>query len=205
MPFIIKVTYERTGHPVELGIDDEVSIAMLGFEEAIDKFNIDKGKFLTFAKSVISNRITDYFRKENRGPEVIQVDFTRREMEVERMDEKQAIDDYEKSAESEMRQEEILRFKDELKEWDLNFKDLVKHSPSQKRTRQRYQLVAEIIVDNQEIYEAFVKTKRLPIKKIQEKQLIPRKKIEPGRIYIIGLVIILKGDYTMIRQYIPGR
>jgi RNA polymerase sigma factor len=205
MPFIIKVTYERTGRPVEAGVDDEVSIAMSGFEEAIDRFDIEKGKFLTFARSVITFRLTDYFRKEHRGPEVIHVDFTRRESEVERADANQAVENYRKLESIESRQEEISRFKEQLLDWDLSLEDMVKHSPGQKRTRQRYLSIAETIVKFDDIYESFIKNRRLPVKKIQEKILLPRKKIETGRIYIIGLVIILKGDYSMIKQYIPRR
>ncbi len=203
MPFIIKVTYERTGKSARVEIEDEVSVAMSGFEEAIDKYNIDKGKFLSFARFVITFRLTDYFRKEHRGPHIVKIDFDLRNNDVEWADINEAVDKYMRSQENELRQEEITRFKEDLVVWNISLADLVKHSPGQKRTRERYQSIAEWIVNNGEIYEAFVRTKRLPIKKIQEIMFLPRKNIEPGRIYIIGLVIILKGEYSLIRQYIP--
>jgi RNA polymerase sigma factor len=204
MPFIIRVTYERTGKSARVEVEDEVAIAMSGFEEAIDKFDIGKGKFLSFARFVITFRLTDYFRKEHRGPHIVQIDFALCEKDVEWANINEAVDKYMRSQENELRQEEITRFKETLAVWNLSLDDLVKYSPGQKRTRERYQSVAECIVNNGEIYEAFVRTKRLPIKKIQEIMFLPRKSIEPGRIYIIGLVIILKGDYSLIRQYIPG-
>jgi len=50
-----------------MGQDDEASIGLLAFNEAIDKYSEDKGaKFLTFAEIVIKRRLTDYYRKESR-------------------------------------------------------------------------------------------------------------------------------------------
>lgn len=44
--------------------DDEYIIAMMAFDDAIDGYNENKGKFLGFAKTVIRNRIIDSIRRE---------------------------------------------------------------------------------------------------------------------------------------------
>lgn len=204
MPFIIKVTYERTGRPVHLGEDEEVSIAMSGFDEAIERFELGKGRFLAFARAVIRFRLADYYRITSRHRHVIQVDFSRKELEIERADLKKSVTAYLKEQEDEARRDEIIRFNQELAEWGLTLEQLVSHSPGQQRTRQRYQEIARLISRNEALYEQLIRTRRLPVKEIQKFFLLPRKRIETGRIYIIGLVIILKGDYLLIRQYIPG-
>ena len=44
--------------------DDEYIIAMVAFGDAIDGYNENKGNFLSFAKTVIRNRIIDSIRRE---------------------------------------------------------------------------------------------------------------------------------------------
>ncbi|HHU69095.1 MAG TPA: RNA polymerase sigma-I factor, partial [Thermoanaerobacterales bacterium] len=47
--------------------DDELSVAIIAFNEAIDSYNISLGKdFINYAKIVIKNRLIDYFRKESK-------------------------------------------------------------------------------------------------------------------------------------------
>ena len=47
--------------------DDEFMIAMIAFNEAINSYNSDKGKFLSFAAIIIHNRIVDYLRNDSRN------------------------------------------------------------------------------------------------------------------------------------------
>ena len=47
--------------------DDELSVALLAFNEAIDRYDPDsKAGFYTFAHAVIGRRLVDFFRKESR-------------------------------------------------------------------------------------------------------------------------------------------
>ena len=47
--------------------NDELSVALIAFNEAVDKFSPDEGAaFQTFAQRVIRNRLVDYFRKESK-------------------------------------------------------------------------------------------------------------------------------------------
>ncbi|MGI6226744.1 MAG: sigma factor, partial [Peptococcales bacterium] len=66
-PFILRVASNFCNRYLVMGQDDEASISLMAFNEAIDKFSADNGaKFLTFAEVVIRRRLTDYFRKESR-------------------------------------------------------------------------------------------------------------------------------------------
>ena len=66
-PFILNVASSACNRYLKMGEDDEASIGLLAFNEAIDKYSPDKGaKFLTFAEVVIKRRLTDFFRKESR-------------------------------------------------------------------------------------------------------------------------------------------
>ncbi len=51
---------------MEYGIDEELSIALMAFNEAIDGYDTSKGSFLSFAKLVINRRLIDYLRKKTK-------------------------------------------------------------------------------------------------------------------------------------------
>ena len=72
-PFIASVVENHIGRYVQYGADDELSVALIAFHEAIEKYDIKKGNFLSFARMTIKYRLTDYYRKEQRvsGPVVL--------------------------------------------------------------------------------------------------------------------------------------
>ena len=65
IPFIIKTVSQITGQYVTLN-QDEMSIALLAFNEAIDKYEEERGEFLPFAKVVIRSRVLNYLEKEQK-------------------------------------------------------------------------------------------------------------------------------------------
>jgi len=49
-----------------MGEDDEVSVGLMAFNEAMDCFDTTKNiSFISFAETVIKRRLIDYFRKES--------------------------------------------------------------------------------------------------------------------------------------------
>ena len=65
IPFIIKTVSKQLNRYIETENSDEFSIGLIAFNEAIEKYNSDKGIFLKFAELVISNRIKDNLRKKH--------------------------------------------------------------------------------------------------------------------------------------------
>ena len=63
MPFIIKTTSSFLGRYVCTDNDEEFSIALIAFNEAIEKYNEDRGNFWAFAKLVIESRLKNNLRK----------------------------------------------------------------------------------------------------------------------------------------------
>jgi len=59
----LKVTSNATGKYIDTRNSDEFSIALSAFNEAIDKFDIEKGyNFFLFSEQVIRRRLIDYSR-----------------------------------------------------------------------------------------------------------------------------------------------
>lgn len=204
-PFIAKTVKEHVGHYVTYGEDDELSVAMLGFSEAVHSYDASKGTFLAFAKRVIRLRLIDYYRSETSKKvptvplEIEKDDYTiRHELD-------EAVKRHHDRENSALQKLEILSFRQELSTWDITFKDLVKHSPKQEKLRTLYMNMAKYVMEDSELLSHLLSTQRLPVKNITKQFRVHRKKVERGRIYIIACILILNGNYDMIQNYIEWR
>lgn len=71
--FILK-SASRVTHRYITKSDDEWSVALIAFTQAVDDYELNKGSFLTFAKLVIKRRLIDYFRRQGKFQKEISVD-----------------------------------------------------------------------------------------------------------------------------------
>ncbi len=170
-PFIASVAQKRVGRFLEYGVDDELSVGLIAFKEAMDSYDKNKGKFLSFAKLVISMRLIDYYRKQKRETTLSLDDeqFTTDAIDVKSMD------SYRIDEENEKRVLEIIEYRAELEKWGISLEDLAKVSPRKESLREHYKKVARVIVKNSDILNILLQTKRLPIKEIEEIIPIHRK------------------------------
>ncbi len=195
-PFIASVIQKRIGKYLEYGVDDELSIGLIAFNEAIQSYDHNKGKFLSFARLVIINRLIDYFRKQSKYKTISlngqnSNDINENDKITELLD-KKSVEQFAYQSEEEDRKFEIIEYTKILKDWNINFSDLIKISPKNQNLRNDYKKIALKIASDQCLFEQLCKTKRLPIKELEKLFFIHRKKIERGRIYIIALVIAIK-------------
>lgn len=203
-PFIASTLQKRTGKYLQYGYDDELTIGMMAFKEAIEAYDESKGKFLNFAKLVINLRSIDYYRKNQKFKDTV---YLQGIYDIENEDRNtivlnRSMEEYQHKNVNEMRKIEILEYKKELKEWGIEFSDLVQASPKQQRLKKTYKDIAQFIVQDHDMLNKLISIKRLPLKEIEKNMLINRKKLERGRIYIIAVVIAIIGDYELIREYI---
>jgi RNA polymerase sigma factor len=190
--------------------DDEFSIAMFAFYEAIKHFDPNKNaSFLTFAHLLIRRKLIDYIRKDARRKE-----FTLGQDSNEYEEEQDAFTSLESSHSFEQftaeqqaaeRRIQIVAYEELLKPFGLTFQELVKVSPSHEDTRQTAIQIAQIIAETDDFYEAFIIKKRLPIKELEDLVSVSRKTIERQRKYIVAIVILLKSDLHYLKDYLKGR
>src|SRR3972149_12073508 len=65
-PFIASVVQKKVGRYLEYGVDDELSVGLSAFMEAVNSFDAKKGTFLSFSRLVINARVIDFFRKKTK-------------------------------------------------------------------------------------------------------------------------------------------
>jgi len=203
-PFVFKVACTFSRRLLEWGRDDELSIALIAFNEAIDRFRQDSGvPFLAFARIVMVSRLTDYQRHEKKnalamvplpgsgdGPNDIELH--------------KAWEVYWKEAAERDREEEILEFEKLIKKYGVSFEELVLCSPRHRDTRQALMLAAHELAKNQHLVDEFHKKKKLPLAELEKNTGVGRKTLERGRKYIIAiaLLIIRQEDFLYLFSYL---
>lgn len=207
-PFVMRVTAEACGRYVVAGQDDEASIALLAFHEAIDSYQTGRGTFLKFSETVIKRRLIDYYRGQRRfGRETPLSDFVIEDDEGEEfcpaeMD--AAILQHRHDVERMERQDEIRRYQDMLASYGISFSDLVKAAPKHRDAREAAKAVARYIAMRPELRAHLINNKSLPLKELDGMPGIPvsRKTIERNRKYIIALTLIIVGEFDYLKGYI---
>ncbi|MBP2239893.1 RNA polymerase sigma factor [Cytobacillus eiseniae] len=188
--------------------DDEFSIGLIAFNEAIQKYNSDKGNSLiSFSEILIKRRVIDYIRTQVKYQNIkrtIDHDLNEDDQSGKAIENDLSIDAFRKMTEEERRREEIIQFTKILQKFDLSFQDLLEQSPKHADARRNAMLVASKLVENEKLKESLIEKGKLPIKQLEKEVSISRKTIERNRKYIIAISLILIGDYVYLKDYIKG-
>jgi RNA polymerase sigma factor len=195
-PFIASVVQKKIGKFVEYGVDDELSIALMAFTEAIDSYDQKKGKFLGFARIVINLRLIDYYRTSNKDNKVSFEDDS--DESIGRIIERKSVEQFRIYSEDEDTKLEVIEYVQLLREWGISLQTLVKVSPKKEILRDAYKKAARLIIDNNELLGEFLRTKRIPVKELKEFTKLHRKKLERGRIYIIAIVLAILKNFSYL-------
>lgn len=188
--------------------DDEFSIGLIAFNEAIQKYSSDKGSSLiSFSEVIIKRRVIDYIRKQSKY-QSLNFDMTYDSNEDDRansaIDVEISINEYRKKTDEELRKEEILQFTEVIKQFEISLKDLVENAPKHADARKNAIIVAKILAEDEQLKSILLKKRKLPIKQLESYVSISRKTIERNRKYIIAVSLILIGDYVYLKEYIKG-
>lgn len=188
--------------------DDEFSIGLIAFNDAIEKYSTDKGSsLLAFAELVIKRKVIDYIRKEARNPYTVNLDLQEHEegeYSQSKIESDLSIDEYTKAIEQEHRKEEIIFFQHCLNDFNLTFAEILEQSPKHFDARQNAIMVAKEVVKDDDLRHHLFTKKQLPVKQLEAKVAVSRKTIERNRKYIIAMAIILSGNFVYLKDYIKG-
>ena len=134
MPFIKSET-SKFLHRVPTYDDDELSISMIAFHEAIRSYSRTRGSFLKYASVIIKNRLIDYARKEQKQSGVLSIEMLgeERETSVENNmpDEKDEIAEYEMRDATKFEIVELVR---QMEPFGVSLSDVADNCPKQQKT-----------------------------------------------------------------------
>ena len=201
MPFIKSETARFLNHPPDQS-DDELSIAMFAFYEAIKNYSRLRGSFLKFAALQIKNRLIDNYRKEKKNKGQISLDVN----DDDKTDLKETIrDEHDDYAENELRdatKQEIEELSAQMTEFGVTMSDVAENSPRQRRTLEICQKAVLYAKNNPEILDDFLRTKRVPLAKLAEGANVERKSLERHRRYLVAVLLICTNGYEIMRGHI---
>lgn len=208
-PYILKVTSKVSGRYVRLGEDDEVSIGLMAFNEAIDCYDCTKNiAFLSFAETVMRRRLIDFYRKEQNNSKNVPLstfetdDDDNKESALYHIEAKQSTQVHIEGNLAAERKEEILEYNRQLREFGITFAELVEISPKHEDARVRAMEAAGVIAQDRELAAYLKRKKELPLKVLSERVDISRKTLERQRKYIIAVALIMINDYGHLKQYV---
>ncbi|ARU63720.1 RNA polymerase sigma-I factor [Tumebacillus avium] len=207
IPFVAKSASQATGRYIRRGQDDEFSIALAAFNEAIERYDLDRGtSFLGFADTVIKRRLIDYFRsKQAKQRDVPFSDFEVEDEEenvINYVEVQKSVEEHQKLVEGDARRDEIQHFTELLMQFEISMEELVDLSPKHQDARENAMEVAKVIAANQEFCDYLMTKRSLPLKALMNHVKVSRKTIERQRKYIIAVSLILIGDFEMLQDYI---
>ncbi|MBO6116770.1 MAG: sigma-70 family RNA polymerase sigma factor [Ruminococcus sp.] len=201
MPFIKSETSKFINRPPDQS-DDELSIAMFAFYEAIRDYSRLRGSFLKFAAMKIKNRLIDHYRKEKRNRIHISLDDT----SDDKPDMTDTIaDDHDSFEEADMREatnQEIAELSAQMNDFGVSMQDIADNSPKQQRTLESCQKAVYYARRTPEILEEFLRTKRVPIAKLADGAQVERKTLERHRRYLVAVLLICTNGYEILRGHI---
>jgi RNA polymerase sigma factor len=195
MPFIIKSISDVTGRYVSCENDEELSVGLLGFHEAIERYDNEKGHFLSYAKLVIGSRIKNYLKSENKHQHSSLEDLLDKGLEIK--------DEYlEEKDDNGILLEEINKLKNEISSFGFTLEDLANEAPKQQATRKNAITLSEEISKEEELTSFMYLKKRLPIKRIVLQFSVTEKVIKRSKKFIISVVIIFDKNLSALRNWI---
>lgn len=203
LPFIKSETAKFIGRiPVE-GHDDELSIAMFAFYEAMMAYSAEKGAFLPLASVAIKNRLIDYTRKEAKHKGVISYDADKNEEGKSLIDD--IADESDEHNEVVMRsaaKKEIDEYIQHISEYGLELSDIADSCPKQERTINVCMKILGFARKNPHILDELVKSRKLPISAIINGTGAERKTIERHRKYLVAILLAFTNGFEIIREHL---
>ncbi|SDQ85097.1 RNA polymerase sigma factor SigI [Virgibacillus salinus] len=205
-PFIAKCVSEVCKRYIDPQKDDEFSIGLAAFNEAILSYSPDKGSsFLSFSKLVVKRKVIDYIRYVQRTPAAISLDESFDEEQMENPTEIVAVKEiYQQEQEAWHRREEIMDFKEKLRVYKLSLVELTEASPKHKDARESAVAVARKLYNDTDLREYVYQKKKLPIKDLVKMVDVSKKTLERNRKFILAIFVVLDEDYMYLKEYLKG-
>lgn len=191
--FIKKIVSKNTAGCEDINSRDEYSIALIAFNEAIDKYKPGLRSFKSFASEVIKKRLIDYMRSQkkyrNRGiylGDALDLPAAPSEIPEEKIQGKIEMESFVKS----------------LQLHNITLEDLVRETPKHADSRLLCVRMAKIIANEPELLGHLKKYKTLPLKRLVKKIRVNEKTVERHRKYIIGICLVLVSELDIMKSYI---
>ena len=184
--------------------DDELSIAMIAFHEAVCGYDKGRGAFLPYASTLIRSRLIDYDRKERRHRSSVSLDAPRGEEEDGSLLDTLA-DPSDHSGDLITREataHEIRELSGQMESFGVSLSDVADNCPRQQRTLDACRTAMAYAKSRPDLLDQLVRTGKLPLSELAQGSGVERKTLERHRKYLMALLLICTNGYEIIRGHL---
>jgi len=177
-PFIRKTVASLSGRYIDTANDEEWSLGLAAFYEAMQRFVPGKGSFLSFARLVIASRLKTYWQQEHKN----------RSLNLDDLE--LVADDVDRLARELSMADDIHRLAAELYQYGIRFTDLVRVTPKHRDTRQTVLAIARAVSQDPGLMAVIRQKKRLPIQQVANQLAVSAKVVKRNRIYLLAATLV---------------
>lgn len=203
--FILRTASRNAGHTITRS-DDEYSVALVAFYEAVRSYDPQSGPFGAYASLVIGRRLADYYRSAHRfDPEVSLAPQTfDGAVEEDAADAGVQLAVVEKMTEAHEASaaEEIESANEQFAKYGFSFYDLASCSPKTDKTRRGCAMAAASLGRSTVLCASLRRTHELPVRALAKESGVSARLIERHRNYIVAAALLLDGDYPVLSEYL---
>lgn len=206
-PFILRAASRYAGRAV-MKTDDEYSVALIAFYEAVRGYRPESGAFGAFAALVIGRRLADYYRSQHRfdaevllAPQVFDGDI----------DEDGADASLQYAVHQQMANEQTGATSEEMEaadaqcaEYGFSFYDLETCAPQTEKTRRACAKAIRVLFYSATLFASLQNTRCLPVTALAQESGVSKKLIDRHRKFIIAAALLLDGDYPFLSSYLKS-
>lgn len=192
MAFLIRTVSSITGRYVSIANDDEFSIALSAFAEAVERYQPERGNFLSFAGLVIQSRLRTYLEREKHRSDTVSLDAL-------------GENGQEFAAPEEDRdalKEEIYLFQNELSIFALTLEDLAEEAPKHQDTRQCAIDIAERSSQEPKIIKETYRKKKLPIREVARFCSTTERIVKGSKHFILAAMLIFFKKFPILLRWV---
>lgn len=186
-PFIISTVSEYLGRYLSLENDEAFSVGLSAFYEAMERYEMEKGHFLSFAKLTIHSRLSNFRNRQAKVKQLVEWDEQQHSSAV---------------VADETLKLEIEEFEAVLGRFGLDFEVLIEESPKHRDTRERANRIAYATSCVAAFVAHIYKKKRLPVIRMAEEFFVSVKIIKRSKVYILASVVIWTEKFLRLQEWI---
>ena len=205
-PFILRTASQCAGFSVTRS-DDEFSIALLAFYEAVRQYDPAGGSFGAFAALVIRHRLADYYRAlRHFAPEIPLApqafDGTVDQDEADATLQMAVSQRLSRSDETSSAAWEIEAADEQLARYGFRIADLSACAPHTEKPRRDCARAIAVLLHDPALFGVLKRQQRLPVKQLAQASRVRQNVIERHRRYIIAAAVLMSGDYPRLCSYL---
>ncbi|MEA4889869.1 MAG: sigma-70 family RNA polymerase sigma factor [Clostridiaceae bacterium] len=198
----IKHWVRRITHSFFAEQEDEFSIALEGFNQAIDRYSHHRQvPFYSYAYLIIKHRLYDWIRRNKTHQHVLP--FTDCDSADGLSIEDQLCDPKSGQFSQNLEiHESLLQLEWQLGQFGFSLSGITAGFPKHRDSQSLCVRVARQLADDDELYTHLLEKHRLPGAELARRCQVPVKTIEKNRPGIILLTLLMRSDLQVIRSYI---